>query len=91
MKIYIKTGIKINATIIFSWHNTITHEQKVRNKYLENILSFTKAQGNLIKVPESWPLIIKERQYTIELPSIALNCFCSLGVGKGGKEITINR
>lgn len=42
LKIYIKSVIKINATIIFFQHNIITHEQEVRNKYLENILSFTK-------------------------------------------------
>lgn len=36
-----KNFMKINVTMISFWHNSIAQEQKVTDKYLENVLPFT--------------------------------------------------
>lgn len=56
--------------LLFSCHNIIIYKQKVRSKFLENLLSFTKKGGNLIEVPEKLTRYLKRE-------ALALHNFCS--------------
>lgn len=91
LKMYIELVIKINATIIFFPDRISLHMNKRSGISIWKTLCFTKTEEYFIEIPEDWPLITKEGQYTMDLPYKALYYVCSPVVGKRGKQIWIDK